>query len=303
MKRIGFSLIAAVAIAPAAVFAQDLDTQFVADQFTSGSRSLFPGTTLYNAGAGFTDITGTIEYKPTFENNNAGETQVWDVTTAVTTDDSGGAIPAPGANTGDTSSTSQNMAIYIGDGGGGDNLEFGTTTSANYFVRSAFYCAQRTVAGVNQYEHSYITIRCPESPEATGRNVNAIGGYGLDYEADNGKVSAVKWNPSYPTLLAGGTADLRTNAERTKFADVAVANGWHVFEVAAIGTRIRFKVDGVLLADVSDSLFTSGLAALCYKEVYSSAAEHQGKFDWMEAGPSPAFPPPVTAVEDWSLYN
>lgn len=282
--------------------AQVLGTGTLVDQFSDGSRSLFPGTTVY-ANPPYTDITGSIEYKPTFENNNANETKVWNLTQTITTDDgSGGTTPGVPSNASDPFSASPTMGILISDGGGGDNLEFGTTTSLNYTLKAAVYCAPRD-AGLG-WERTYIVIRCPASPETTGRNVDALGGYSLNYESDTGKVQAVKWNVKYPTLLSGAEAEIRTGEFRQVFGETAVSAGWQILEITAVDDRIFFEVNGVKLADVNDSQFASGLASLSYREVFpSNANEHGARVDYMTCTAPKSLPAPPTAASDWALYQ
>lgn len=297
-----FVLLISGALLASQAGAQVLGTGTITDQFTAGSRSLYPGTTSYS-NPPYTDITGTIEYIPTYTDNDPDETKVWDLTVQNTTNDgSGGSSPAIPSNAGDPFSASPTMGIIVSDGGGGDNLEFGTTTSLNYTLKAAVYCAQRTLA--DGWERTNVTIRVPLSLYDEGRNVDAIGGYSLNFESDSGKVQAVKWNPQYPTLLTASQSSTREAQYRTVLAEQTVSTGWHIFELTAVGDRIVFEVDGNLIADIDDTLFPNGKAALGYREVFgSNANEHGGRFDYMTCTAPKSLPARPTAVKDWMMYE
>jgi hypothetical protein len=297
------SLIISLA-AVGSVFAQNLDTTNVADQFSAGSRSDQANGATWSAPT-YADITGSINYFSTFGAGTATSNPVLDVT-AVQTQDGVTAIPAVAANTGDTSSTSNQFSLYVGDGGGGQNLQWGQITNANYYVATAFYCEQRTLAPpdadpLQGWERVYVTVRCPQL--STTSNIDAIGGYALNFETDSGKVQAVKWNPANAAVLTVAQVRARDAAARQVFAEQVLSNGWHRFEVSARNSTITFKVDGVQLAQVTDTTYAAGAPGLSYRENFTDGQqERQGKFDYQFSGPSPV-PPPVNAAKDWQIYQ
>ena len=303
MRRLIFFALCAAAASVSV--AQDLDTASVADQYSAGSRSNQANGSAYNAPT-YPDITGTINYSSTFEGGSATEDEVLNVTQANTTDDPAGPIPAIAGNTGDGASVSPNFAVFIGDGGGGQNLEFGELNDANYQVEAAVYCFPRQPIvspdpdPLQGWERVYITIRCPQQPAVAGANPDAIGGYGINFETDNGLFQAVKWNPNNAGIIGAAAVRNRDAAARTVFAQSAApltVPGWHKIGVKAVGSTISFFVDGAQLTQVTDATFTAGVATLSYREAFSdNANEYQGRFDYMTAGPAAA------SVEDALLY-
>lgn len=304
MKKISLvTLFGALAALPMAVAAQNLDTTLVVDQFSTGSRSSQPNGSAYTGA----DITGPINYYTTFEGGTATETEVLDVTVPQA-HDGGGPTPAFPGNTGDSFSTSPNFAIYIGDFGGGQNLMFGTEASSNYFIRAAAYCEPRTVAGTPpQFERTYIAARVPAlvgTTFNTASNTDAIGGYALMFESDTATFIAAKIHPDRATAdLTGAQANGKDAVARTTFAESAPisAAAWHVLEINCYNSLITFKVNGTILAQVTDTKYTNGLASLSYREVFTPTApnEYQGRFDYVVAGPAEA---PLSA-NAWDLYE
>lgn len=301
MKKVFFALLA-TSLAVGA-YAQDLETQSVVDQFSTGNRSSQANGAAYAAPT-YADITGSINYASTYEGGTAGEQPVLDVTVSNTTNDPA-TIPGVTANTADTSSTSNNKAVYVGDGGGGQNLIFGQADDANYYVRTAVYCEARASLASDGFERTYVVIHVPGTTYNTTSNVDAIGGFGLCFESDTNKVQAVKFNPNNAGDLTGAAAEARDATARTVFGETAAftASGWHIFEISCRDNNYKFYVDGNKIADVNDLTFSTGFAALCYREVFkTNTNEHQGRFDYLYAGPSPAAPK-VNAAKDWTLFE
>jgi hypothetical protein len=299
-----FVFIALCSVAATAAFAQDLDTVSVADQFSAGSRTNQANGSAYSAPT-YPDITGTINYSSTFEGGNPVESEVLNVTVQNVTDDPA-TIPAITGDTGDGASVSPNFAVFVGDGGGGQNLEFGELNDANYQVNAAVYCFPRQPIvspdpdPLQGWERVYITIRCPQQPATAGSNPDAIGGYAINFETDNGLFQAVKWNPNQAGNLGAAAVRNRDATARTVLGQSATAltvPGWHKIGIKASGSTITFYVDGAQLTQVTDTTFTAGIATLSYREAFSdNANEYQGRFDYMTAGPAAA------GVEDALLY-
>ena len=241
IKRI--SIVTLALAMTTALYAQDLDTANVADQFTAGSRSDQANDSTW-APPTYPEITGSFNYFTTYEAGTATETPVLDVTIAQTVTDIGSAIPAISSNNADTSSTSPNMSIYVGDGGGGQNLQFGQLTNKNYYVATAFWCETRD-SGLG-WERTYLTVRCPLKD--TVSNVDAVGGYGIVFESDHGKLQAVKWNPNYATNgdLTVAAVTARDDNARILIAETAAISspGWHTAKIAAGGSQITFGSTG-----------------------------------------------------------
>lgn len=295
----------ALSLAVSPLMAQDLDTTTVVDQFSTGSRSNQANGAAYTGA----DITGSINYYTTFEAGTATETEVLDVTIPQAVD-GGGPSPAIVGNTGDSFSASPTFAVYIGDFGGGQNLIFGEENDANYYIRAAVWCEPHTIAGPPQFERMYIAARVPSTIATvfnTTSNTDAIGGYGLYFESDTATFLAVLIHPTRTTGdLSGAAANLKDATARTVFAESApiVAGGWHILEINCYDSLITYKVDGVELAEVTDTKYTAGQASLSYREVFTPTApnEYQGRFDYVQAGPGVA-PPPTLDAESWVLYN
>jgi len=289
-------------------FAQDLDTVSVFDQFNSGSRSDQANGLGYSSPT-YPGITGTINYITSFEGGNADETKVYDVTTTAVVNDIGAGIPPVLANSGDTSSTTQNMAVYIGDGGGGQNLQFGELNDADYTLVTAMWAEPRPAPGddtlpATGWERMYATIRIPVDTSASGNNVDAEGGYAINFETDHAKFQAVEWNPLNAGALGATAVANRDAAVRTVYGESAAISvgGWHVLKISALGSDIKFYVDGVSIAEITDTTFAAGSAGLCYRERFNTGNnERQGKFDYVGAGPTPTIP--STGVARWDLFE
>ncbi|NUP90897.1 MAG: hypothetical protein HUU25_13945 [Candidatus Sumerlaeia bacterium] len=303
------------AIAALSVSAQDLDTTYVSDEFTSGSRgnALGTGPTFNNSltdGTEFlaitnTDgVTGTINYINIFAGATGGEVEspVYNVTVAQDNQDRTlpGAIEAIVASGG-----ADPGAVLVGDDGGTNGLLFGENDDANYFVEAAVYCYNRTTPGPPGYETHSVMFRGARDGEGLlsggGGSYTmdrVAGSFAITWDAQLGTVFARRWNGSTTT------ADI-TNRVATTFTDfgsTTLAEGWHTFRIEGYGSVITFTVDGSELASVIDSTFPNGRAGLIYREAsVVSADETQAYFDNMRAGP--ATPPTVTSVEQFELYR
>lgn len=296
--------------------AQDLDTTYVSDEFTSGSRGnpLGTGPTFNNSltdGTEFQDITntdgvtGTIRYINAFAGATGGETEspCLDVTAAQDNPDRllVGAIEAIPASGGASPG-----AVLIGDDGGFNALFFGETDDSNYFVQVDVYCYDRT-STPTLYESHSLAFRCARDndPNETGGSytMDRAGSYALTWDAHLGIVSARRWNVN----TSSAPIYNRETASFTEFAQQPLTEGWHTFRIEGLGSTITFSVDGSVLATAIDSVYADGRAGLVYREGGGTTAitpnedETQAYFDNLRAGPTPV--PSVTAVSMFELYN
>ncbi len=77
-------------------------------------------------------------------------------------------------------------------------------------------------------------------------------------------------------------------------ASVTVTNGWHKIKVEAVGTTVKGYVDDVLVAQATDSTFTSGIAGMVYYDDNGSPDyPYSGAFDNFVFGTS-------DAINDWT---
>jgi hypothetical protein len=302
----------------ACIFAQDLDTTTVRDQFDSGLRGNATGSLTYGApntdGSEYLDITntngvtGTIRYINGFAgastgDSTYGESPVEDVTVAHNNPDRAlvAGIPAivqnsrPGA-------TSPKMAILLGDDGGWNAIFLGESNDGDYYIEIDAYCYDRSALGTTAYENIMVDVRAARDadPNMTdySYNLDRAGSYCLMYDSVLKKIQALKWNfgQTYTSIQNRDTVNY------VEFGNVPnVTEGWHTFRIECYQTTIRYYFDGALVADVSDSTYTNGRPGFGYREAgVADADERQGHFDNLKAGP---FKIASLGAHNWAIYE
>jgi hypothetical protein len=247
--------------------------------------------------------------EPLFTKMREVESPVLGVTTANLSPDRAFSLAAIAANS-RSGATSPASAIYVGDDGGYNALSFGDASSDNYFASVDMFCPNyASVAGAGaSFTRMGIAIRANYNvvPSIDGPSIVTYpqGNYALVYESSATTVFAVKFG----VMTTGAEAravSLNVNTTTFQvFAKKAITdNGWHTLKIGASGSTLKFLVDGIELATVSDSAYPRGEAVLYYR-AYSTfdgvaATDTQGVFDNMIAGP---FSIP-TGIDSWEIME
>ncbi len=329
MRRILLSFTVLMACAGAS--AQDLDSITISDQFSnvggyrgnnngSGTSAASKPTSVSlewedifttQAGAGVSAPNGFIRYINSWAKTNTTitpnlpETPVVDATAAFNNPDRSStatplSIPGVAADL-RTSSTSVGC-IAVADDGGFNGLFFGESDDRNYWVQVDVYCENRTPAAV-EYEEVSLAARAGRTDDPNIRelsyNMERAGSYAINWDTVTGKAYANKFpGGTYTTtLLNNRDASIR----QTLASSAALVTGWHTFRIECENAHIRFFVDGTQIANLVDNSFANGRPGLIYRENgFASAAEHQGRFDNLHAGPQAVT---ITPASDWQLFQ
>ena len=302
----------------ACVFAQDLDTTTVRDQYDSGKRGNESGSLNYGApnmdGSEYLDITntdgvtGTIRYINGFAGVSTGdptygESPVENFTVAHTNPDRAlvDQIPAIPANT-RPGATSANKGLLLGDDGGWNGIFFGESDDCNYYIEVDAYCYDISSLGTGVYENIMISARAARDndPNMTdySYNLDRAGSYCLMYDSALKKVQALKWGYGHDYTSISN----RDPANYTEYATVeSVTQGWHTFRIECYQFFIRYYFDGTKIADIVDGDYTNGRPGFGYREYnIPDSDERQGHFDNLKAGP---FKLTFLGATNWNLYE
>ncbi len=300
------------------VFAQDLDTVTITDQFNSGDRGNNQGTYVdpegdptFGAsktdGTDFADYSGpdltasvttSVRYINSWGTDGSVESPVLTVTSPMANPDRAQTIPAIPANN-RPGATGGSTALIIGDDGGFNAIFFGESNDSDYYVQADVYCWNK--AGGPGLEFAGIVARAgrdndPFLNEFT-YNPDRAGSYSVFYDYQLQEVKAVEWKTS-------NTVGLITARDPNSYVQhgssiTGVAEGWHTMKIECKDSRIEFSFDGTVIANVVSTSFTFGRPGLYYREtLVPSADERQGIFDQLKAGPATL----ISGVADWSVY-
>lgn len=149
--------------------------------------------------------------------------------------------------------------------GGVETVRHGDFADANYMVEADIYCEYRPEAASNGYERYCLFAR---DSGTGGLGLTSSYGpgncYALTYDSNNGRVRAAKY-------VNGAISDFR-DSNRVFMASTA----WRRFRIECLDSTIRYRVDGALIAEVTDTSHARGYFGIGYHEFFSNNAYIHG---------------------------
>ncbi|CAN5315380.1 hypothetical protein BH09SUM1_BH09SUM1_21170 [soil metagenome] len=330
MRKLSAIMLGAAILTAATAQAQVLSTTVTSDQFTTGNRGNATGTGNVGLGASKNDGTenalntgaeilpaGGITYINSYAgasgtggaNDTAnGESPVMNVTTIKQPDRNNlfSALTSPvtvPANTRPGAASGSDVLV-ISDDGGLNQISIGDDTSMDYFAQVDFFAIDRSadVGTPALYEACYLGVRSSRNGTTTdfSYSVDRDPSYYISYDYQTQTVKAAK--AKLGNSSAQCVSRLASDLDGLYATQTAITSAWHTMRIEAIGTNVKFYLDGALIGtNAGDATpIANGRAALAYRESgVASANETAGVFDNFSAGPIAAF----TAVSDWTTYN
>jgi hypothetical protein len=148
--------------------------------------------------------------------------------------------------------------------GGVDTVRRGDFGDSDYSVEADFYCAYRPEVAGDGFERVALFAR-DSGTGALGLATYGAGNcYAMIHDSDTGAVRPGKYvNGVFTGFLP---AD----------ALVSASTGWRRFRIDCYGSRIRFRLDGALVASVADTSFARGYFGIGHHEFFASDVNVQG---------------------------
>jgi len=180
-------------------------------------------------------------------------------------------------------------AINFGDGRY-DTVSFGLPHHRDYFVQADMYFNYTpSLANTGSWERAGIFLRddgfggFDETFEGAGNC------YAIMWDNDDGRFRCAR-------IIDGAEVDLLPAQSYIK------SSGWHTLKIEAIGSNIRYYLDGVLQLSINDTTFSSGLFGMGYSwhrgslslQSYPTRGVHFDNFMADTISHSD--------VQDWALY-
>jgi len=318
MKRLSLFVLA-ISLACGAA-AQDLHSTSFVDQLNVGSRGNDEGTTVIvgnpsatatgpamTDGSDFLEYNGAdltisgastaVKYVNTWgtHGGDAVESPIVDVTLATNQNPDRPTFLLPQIWANDRpDATGDNTAILIGDDGGYNALFFGESRNRNYYVEVDMFLPVATVSAGNEYAGLVARAARDDGADQPDRRDWSYspfyeGSYGIIYEYQTNTLKTVTFTP----VTSGAPVRVEHNSQS------GIAEGWHTLRIECVSDTVKFFVDGLQVGpDLLDTTASVGRPGIFYSEAsVTSAAERQGVFDRISAGPIVA-----SEVDLWSLY-
>jgi hypothetical protein len=148
-------------------------------------------------------------------------------------------------------------------GGGADSARRGDFGDTDYTVEADVYCEYRPEVAGDGYELSGIIARDSGTGAMGLANFGKGNCYALLYASGTGRVRPGKY-------VDGVWTDFLVDAP------VVVVSGWHAFRIDCSGTTIRFRLDGSVIATVSDASHARGYWGVGHHEFFSTDSNTHG---------------------------
>jgi len=182
------------------------------------------------------------------------------------------------------------FALRVRDTSGGiDAARLGSGTDRDYFVESYIHCNYRPELAANGTERVGIFLRDNGNGLFTGSSGAGVPGncYGMTWDSSDGRVRCFR-------TVAGVLTDL------LPVPVLLPSSAWRHMRVEAVGTSLRFVMDGEELLRATDASHAQGQMGIGYHDVYTTNANILGTFaDNFHADRLDALP---GEPESWSLY-
>jgi len=155
-------------------------------------------------------------------------------------------------------------AIVKNPRGGLETMSIGGHADEDYFVEAWVYCDVRAEVAADGFERVGLFARDDGNANFDG-DVSGPGNcYALAFDTDTGRVRAARMR----------------NYEMTDFLEPTqfflADDGWRLFRVECEGNRIRFRVDGETVADVTDDAHPRGRAGLASHSYFQTDGLAEG---------------------------
>jgi hypothetical protein len=165
-----------------------------------------------------------------------------------------------------------------------ESVVVGRPRHRNYYVQSDVYLLYRG-NGSNGYERYGIFLR-DDGMGGMDRTFEGSGNaYVMCWDCDDGRLRCGR-------VLDGAISDLRPTSYYYP------VTGWHTFRIEAQDDQIRYLLDGLELANVTDTNLPSGPCGIGYSDHFNSPPSDRGAcFDNFIADEMPS-----STVTDWPSY-
>lgn len=146
-----------------------------------------------------------------------------------------------------------------------DSVRRGDFGDTDYAVEADIYCEYRPDLASNGYERYSLFARDSGTGALGSTSAPGPGNcYAITYDSDDGRLRAARY-------LNGSLTDFR-DSNRIYLTSTA----WRRFRIECVGSRIRYLVDGSLIADVTDANHPRGYFGIGYQESFSSNSNIHG---------------------------
>lgn len=148
--------------------------------------------------------------------------------------------------------------------GGAESMRRGDFGDTDYAVEADIYCEYRPGVAGNGYER-YCLFARDNGAGALGLSSGFGSGhcYALTYDSNNGRVRAARY-------VNGAISDFLP-------AQLLMASSaWRRFRIECVGHRIRYLVDGSLIADVTDATHPHGYFGIGFHEFFNTNSNMHG---------------------------
>jgi hypothetical protein len=148
--------------------------------------------------------------------------------------------------------------------GNHETMSIGTPGDADFAVSAMVWCDHRPEVAADGFERVGIFARDDgnanfDSPELGGGNC-----YALTFDTDTGRIRA-------GVVIGGEFTDFRESDPVLEPEDA-----WRLFRIECTGDRVRYLVDGQVLADIVDSSRARGRAGIAHHEHFGTDSNALG---------------------------
>ncbi len=148
-----------------------------------------------------------------------------------------------------------------------ESVIVGTQGHTNYFVQADVYFNYRPIyiKKKGDFERYGVILRDDGFAGLNTTFEGAGNSYALLWDNDDGRMRAAK-------IVDGVVTDFQPTIK------YVTTSGWRKFRIEAVGSQIKFFVDGVLLIQVTDSTFHSGQCGIGYSRTFASPPAGRGAY-------------------------
>lgn len=182
------------------------------------------------------------------------------------------------------------VSVVRDPSGGIDTTRLGYSTDADYFVQCYIHCQYRPEVAADGFERVGIFARdngngmfCGQNTAGTIKGAN----YALTWDSHDGRVQCLR-------TVNGIATDMLTSPTYNP------TTAWRLFRIEAVGTNIKFKLDGATVLDTVDATHASGPFGIGYQEQFTSNANIRGTH--ADSFRAEVFSGETSTVGSWSLY-
>ena len=149
-------------------------------------------------------------------------------------------------------------------GGGYETVSLGASGDTDYTVDAWVFCDYRPDVAPDGFERVGIFARDDGNANFDSADLGGGNAYTLTYDSHNGRIRAGK-------VVDGVLTDFLESSPLYE-----PTSGWRQFRIGCYGDSIRYVVDGVPVATVTDSTHTRGRFGIGYHEFFATDANMRG---------------------------